>query len=78
MPLYEYFCQRCGDKFELLRSMSWSEEPATCPEGHEGAERVLSTFASFSKGADGMSTPVGGGSACSSCSSGSCSSCNLG
>jgi putative FmdB family regulatory protein len=76
MPLYEYFCPRCEAKFELLRSMSRSEEPATCPEGHEGAERVLSVFLSLSKGADGMSSPVGG-SACSSCSSGNCSSCNL-
>ena len=76
MPLYEYFCRRCEAKFELLRSMSRSEEPATCPEGHERAARVLSVFSSFSKGADGMNSPVGG-SACSSCSSGSCSSCNL-
>jgi putative FmdB family regulatory protein len=76
MPLYEYFCQRCEAKFELLRSMSRSEEPATCPKGHEGAERVLSMFSSFSKGADGVSAPVGG-SPCSSCSSGSCSTCSM-
>ena len=76
MPLYEYLCQRCETKFELLRPMSRSDEPATCPSGHEGAERVLSMFSSFSKGADGFSTPVGG-SPCSSCSSGSCSTCSM-
>jgi putative FmdB family regulatory protein len=76
MPLYEYFCQSCEAKFELLRSMSRSEEPATCPSGHEGAERTLSVFSSFSKGADGLSSPVGG-SPCSSCASGTCSTCSL-
>ena len=76
MPLYEYYCRRCEAKFELLRPMSRSEEPATCPSGHEGAERTLSVFASFSKGADGLSAPVGG-SPCSSCASGTCSTCNL-
>ena len=76
MPLYEYYCRRCEARFELLRSMSRSEEPATCPSGHEGAERTLSVFASFSKGADGLNTPVGG-SPCSSCASGTCSTCSL-
>ena len=76
MPLYEYYCRRCEAKFELLRSMSRSEEPATCPSGHEGAERTLSVFSSFSKGADGLSSPVGG-SPCSSCASGTCSTCSL-
>jgi len=78
MPLYEYYCPRCESKFELLRAMSRSEEPATCPGGHEGAERTLSVFSSFSKGADGFSEPIGGGSPCASCSSGSCSTCGLG
>jgi putative FmdB family regulatory protein len=76
MPLYEYFCRRCEAKFELLRPMSRSNEPASCPSGHGGAERVLSVFSSFSKGADGSSTPVGG-SPCTACTAGSCSTCNL-
>ena len=44
MPLYEYYCPTCEKKFELLRSMSRSDEPATCPSGHEGAERLISVF----------------------------------
>ncbi len=76
MPLYEYYCRRCDAKFELLRSMGRSNEPATCPSGHGGAERMLSVFASFTKGADGSLAPVGG-SPCAGCSSGSCSTCNL-
>ena len=78
MPLYEYYCAKCKDKFELLRPMSRSDEPATCPSGHAGAERGLSVFSSFSKGADGSLSPVAGSApACSSCASGSCASCGL-
>ena len=74
MPLYEYYCPSCSQKFELLRPMSRSDDPATCPRGHAGVERVVSLFASFSKAADGSVAPVGG-SSCAACSAGSCSTC---
>lgn len=76
MPLYEYYCPTCSQKFEILRPMSRSDEPATCPEGHDGAERVVSVFASFSKAADGSVAPVGG-SPCAACSTDSCATCSI-
>jgi len=76
MPLYEYYCPTCSHKFEVLRPMSRSDEPATCPEGHDGAERVVSLFASFSKAADGSTAPVGG-NPCGTCSLDSCSTCSV-
>ena len=76
MPIYEYVCPECGLKFELLRSMSQSDEEAACPRCNNDARRVLSAFAAFSKGANGDYAPVGGGSACSTCSATSCSSCH--
>jgi putative FmdB family regulatory protein len=76
MPLYEYLCDKCGHKFELLRALSDSGEAAPCPRCQSPAKRVLSSFASFSKDSSGQSTPVGG-SSCSSCSSASCNSCHL-
>ena len=48
MPLYEYYCTKCATKYELLRSMSRSDDPATCPNGHKGGARTLSMFASVS------------------------------
>jgi len=45
MPLYEYYCRACNAKFELLRPMTRSDEPAVCPEGHRGAVRTLSVVA---------------------------------
>lgn len=66
MPLYEYYCRKCAAKYELLRPMSSSDEPATCPSGHAGGARTLSMFAAVSKGAPGeaMAMPAGGGCAC--------------
>jgi len=77
MPVYEYFCPTCRSRFELLRRMSQMDEPATCPKGHEGAERVVSLFSSLTKGADGSVTSVAGtGGPCAGCAAGSCSTCS--
>lgn len=78
MPLYEYYCPTCPQKFELLRPMSRSEEPATCPKGHPGASRVVSLFASFAKDAGGSVTAIGGGRGCAACAGGHCTTCGIG
>lgn len=75
MPLYEYRCSNCKHKFELLRSISHSEQVTECPLCHGHASKIFSTFACFSKGSGGESTPVGGGG-CTGCSSASCSTCH--
>ena len=74
MPIYEYKCPKCGHKFELLRPLSQANEDAVCPRCHECAPRVLSTFASFSVGEGGVSSPVGG-SSCGGCTSTGCDTC---
>ncbi len=53
MPLYEFRCRTCDTTFELRRPMSEASAPATCPDGHDGAVRLLSVFAA---------AKVGGGS----------------
>jgi putative FmdB family regulatory protein len=77
MPLYEYYCPVCDDKFELLRPMSFATKPATCPAGHDDAERVVSVFSAFAKSAEGEMAPVAS-SGCSTCSTGDCSCCPSG
>ena len=74
MPIYEYICTDCGLKFELLRPMSQLDEAAICPGCHNGAQRILSAFASFSRDAGGELTSLGS-SMCSSCSATSCDTC---
>ncbi|MCX6011607.1 MAG: zinc ribbon domain-containing protein [Chloroflexi bacterium] len=73
MPIYEYVCDKCRLKFELLKAMSQSEEDAPCPKCGTSARRALSSFARSSVGSESS----GNGSACSTCSANTCSSCSL-
>jgi len=77
MPIYEYLCPECKLKFELLRPQAEANESASCPRCHNGAKRIFSSFASFSKSSEGTSTPIGGGSPCSTCSATSCATCQM-
>jgi putative FmdB family regulatory protein len=77
MPLYEYYCPPCSTQFEILRPISKVDEPAVCPSGHTTNNRVLSMFATFTKGNLKDAVPVttphtlqgdtccGGGGGCS-------------
>ncbi|GIS98377.1 MAG: FmdB family transcriptional regulator [Acidimicrobiales bacterium] len=58
MPTYDYRCGVCDAVFEMRRPMAESSESATCPDGHDGARRMLSVFAAVGSG----STPGQGGS----------------
>jgi len=68
MPLYEFRCRTCDDTFDVRRPMSQAGEPAECPNGHPGAVRLLSVFASVGgspAAAQPASGPAGGcGSGC--------------
>jgi len=77
MPIYEYVCSECNKKFEKMRPLSESDQPAECPECHKPAPRKMSTFAAFSASLGGVpkAVPGAGGGSCSSCSSGDCSTC---
>ncbi len=75
MPIYEYLCPSCKQKFEKLRSLTQAREEASCPHCHSNAERILSIFAAVSKNASGMTTSIG--NSCSGCSSTSCNTCGL-
>lgn len=65
VPLYEFRCPICDDTFEIRRPMAEASDPVTCPQGHDGARRLLSVFASVG-GASASSpapspAPSGGG-----------------
>lgn len=43
MPMYEYRCNQCGAKFEIIRGISAANEEIKCPKcGSEKTEKVLS------------------------------------
>ncbi|MFO7997091.1 MAG: zinc ribbon domain-containing protein [Dehalococcoidia bacterium] len=59
MPIYEYECLKCGERFELRRSMSESDRETKCPRcGTENPRRVLSAFATTSGGSCAPSSPT--------------------
>jgi putative FmdB family regulatory protein len=59
MPIYEYRCLKCGEKFEEFRRISEADQKAKCPKCQsEETERFLSSFASVSV----ASGSCGGGS----------------
>lgn len=46
MPVYEYICDDCQNKFEKRVSFSQAEKTPLCPEcGREHTHKLLSTFA---------------------------------
>lgn len=63
MPLYEFSCSACGHTFSELRKMG-DYEGVVCPQcGSDNTKKLMSAFASSSKGSDAGSScaPSGGG-----------------
>jgi putative FmdB family regulatory protein len=71
IPLYEYYCPTCRATFELLKPMSRSSQPASCPQGHKGAERTVSLIAARAWGA-GQTTAAASNGGCGGCAGGAC------
>ena len=45
MPIYEYYCDRCQEKYEAIRPVSRIDESAPCPDCGSEGKRQLSAFA---------------------------------
>ena len=57
MPIYEYECPACGEKFEMRRSITDSDSEVKCVRcGAEKPRRVLSTFSTNSPGSISLLT----------------------
>ena len=49
MPIYEYECKGCDNKFELRRGLADSDSEIKCPKcGVKHPHRIFSTFATGS------------------------------
>ncbi len=73
MPVFEYKCKKCGEKFEKL--VIGKSEKIVCEKcGSEELEKLFSTFG-FSSGSKFKSS-VSSKSSCSTCSLTSCDSCS--
>lgn len=57
MPLFEYRCQGCGERFEVLVR---DESAVECPKCHgQALEKQFSVFAVNAHGSQAPSTPCG-------------------
>lgn len=46
MPIYEYFCEKCGKRFEIMTAIDRRDE-AKCPECGGGVRRVYEGSCAF-------------------------------
>jgi len=72
MPLYEYRCPACHERFEVLQRVGDGAESVRCPEcGARDVARQLSTFAAGHAGGGASSfADAGGGCGRPQCGSG--------
>jgi putative FmdB family regulatory protein len=64
MPIFEYKCQQCGERFASFTRRAVAIKPPFCPScGSKEAERVFSVFAGRVEGGSGRcgTTSTGGG-----------------
>ena len=68
MPIYEYQCTHCEQRFEVRQAIGEDGSKLSCPECHAGTpKRLFSSFFSPGSSADGLSE-----TSCPTCSSGVC------
>jgi putative FmdB family regulatory protein len=62
MPIYEYECLDCGERFEVLQRMGEGATNLTCPKcGENRVTKQFSTCASASSGTQTSAASFGGG-----------------
>lgn len=66
MPLYEYECRDCAERFEKLVSLSEARRAQKCPGcGSRSVRRLMSAIATVRKESGGIGE-------CPTCSTGTC------
>jgi putative FmdB family regulatory protein len=68
VPRYDFRCTTCDQTYEVSRPMAEADAPATCPDGHVGAVRLLPVFATTGSA---TAPPSAGAGGC--CGGGCCS-----
>jgi putative FmdB family regulatory protein len=64
MPLYEYRCRSCDDRFEIWLGASDSRTDVPCPAGHTETARVFSAVAMTGRASAAQAAPCGAACAC--------------
>lgn len=74
MPIYEFCCDACGNRFEELASAEAAENGGVACTGC-GSHKVQRLFSAFSFSSSGSKPSSLGQSGCNSCSKTSCTNC---
>ena len=68
MPIYEYQCTECGERFEVRQAIGEDGSNLSCPKCHaQNLKRLFSSFFSSGSSTTEPSVP-----SCPTCSSGVC------
>lgn len=73
MPVYEYLCKNCGERFEELILTPSDEKGMVCP--HCKSSRIKREMSSFGIASSEAGISSSDTSACASCKSKSCVTC---
>ncbi len=73
MPLYEYFCLDCHERFEALRAMKDADALILCTKCK--SEHTVRAISLFNAQSGGRVIAGNSSAGCAGCSSGSCSTC---
>ena len=69
MPVYEFVCEKCDCKFEVLSFSAGQAGPPRCPDcGETSTKRILSVTGKGAKGTGRLSGAPSGGGTCGSAS----------
>jgi putative FmdB family regulatory protein len=73
VPIFEFACDACGERFELLFRSRTERRRPVCPDcDSRNVRKLFSTFATAG-GEPGRGT--GGAGGCATCAGGSCATC---
>lgn len=68
MPMYEYYCRTCNEKFTQRRPMSAASQDSECAIGHPATKvltaAMVSVAGEYDAEAAAEAMPMGGGCAC--------------
>ena len=82
MPIYEYRCDSCSEKFEVLTRFAERDSAQMCPACESTRTHVLVSSFAFAGGGSLESMDFGGsesaGESSGGCCGGSCGSCGSG
>lgn len=74
MPIYEFECSQCQNRFDELVSVSVNVHDIVCPKCGANSPRKLMSAFGFSSGGKTVSSASSSG--CSTCHSTNCSTCH--